>query len=57
MLCLAGVGGLQAPLLACTGADVTVVDISDKMLDKDRELAKSENLSIEIVISELSKIS
>ena len=31
MLCLAGAGGLQAPLLACVGADVTVVDISDKM--------------------------
>ena len=31
VLCLAGAGGLQAPILACAGADVTVVDISDKM--------------------------
>ena len=48
VLCLAGAGGLQAPLLACAGADVTVLDISDKMLDKDREVAKKENLSIRI---------
>lgn len=48
VLCLAGAGGLQAPLLACTGADVTVLDISDKMLDKDREVAKKENLDIRI---------
>ena len=57
MLCLAGAGGLQAPLLACAGADVTVVDISDKMLDKDRELAKSENLSIEIVKGNMCDLS
>lgn len=49
VLCLAGAGGLQAPLLACAGADVTVIDISNKMLDKDREVAKNENLHIEIV--------
>lgn len=49
VLCLAGAGGLQAPLLACAGADVTVLDISEKMLDKDRELAESEKLPIEIV--------
>ena len=49
ILCLAGAGGLQAPLLACAGAKVTVIDISNKMLDKDREIAKRENLSIEIV--------
>lgn len=48
VLCLAGAGGLQAPLLACAGADVTVLDISEKMLDKDRELALRENLQIHI---------
>ena len=42
VLCLAGAGGLQAPILACAGAEVTVLDISDQMLDKDRELAKTE---------------
>lgn len=48
VLCLAGAGGLQAPLLACAGAEVTVLDISDKMLDKDREIARTENLQLNI---------
>lgn len=48
VLCLAGAGGLQAPLLACAGADVTVLDISEKMLEKDREVARKENLHINI---------
>lgn len=48
VLCLAGAGGLQAPLLACAGAEVTVLDISDKMLDKDRAIAKAEDLQIRI---------
>ncbi len=49
VLCLAGAGGLQAPLLACAGAKVTVLDLSGKMLDKDRKIAKSENLPMEII--------
>lgn len=48
VLCLAGAGGLQAPLLACAGADVTVLDLSQRMLDKDREIAAREGLSIRI---------
>ena len=48
VLCLAGAGGLQAPLLACAGAEVTVLDLSEKMLDKDREIAAREGLSIRI---------
>lgn len=48
VLCLAGAGGLQAPLLACAGAQVTVLDISEKMLEKDREVARIENLHINI---------
>ena len=57
VLCLAGAGGLQAPLLACAGADVTVIDISNKMLDKDREVAKNENLHIEIVKGNMCDLS
>ncbi len=49
VLCLAGGGGLQVPILACAGADVTVIDISGKMLDKDREIALREQLDIRIV--------
>ena len=48
VLCLAGAGGLQAPLFACAGAEVTVLDISGKMLDKDREVAQREKLHITI---------
>lgn len=48
VLCLAGAGGLQAPLLACAGAEVTVLDLSQRMLDKDREVAAREGLSIRI---------
>ena len=48
VLCLAGAGGLQAPLLACAGAEVTVLDLSEKMLEKDREIAEKEQLNIRI---------
>ncbi len=48
ILCLAGAGGLQAPLLACAGAEVTVLDLSEKMLDKDRKIAEMEQLNIRI---------
>ena len=48
VLCLAGAGGLQAPLLACAGADVTVLDLSERMLEKDREIAAREALDIRI---------
>lgn len=46
VLCLAGAGGMQAPLLACAGADVTVMDLSERMLDRDREVAARERLRI-----------
>lgn len=48
VLCLAGAGGLQAPLLACAGAEVTVLDLSSKMLEKDREIAARDKLNIRI---------
>lgn len=46
VLCLAGAGGLQGPILACAGAEVTVLDLSRRMLDRDRETAAREKLSI-----------
>ena len=48
VLCLAGSGGLQAPVLACAGAEVTVLDLSEKMLEKDRNIANTEHLIIRI---------
>lgn len=57
VLCLAGAGGLQAPLLACAGADVTVIDISNKMLEKDRKIAIRENLKIDIIKGNMCELS
>ena len=48
VLLLAGAGGQQAPLFAAIGADVTLIDMSDKMLERDREVAERENLRIKI---------
>lgn len=49
VLCLAGAGGQQAPLLAMAGADVTVLDLSGKMLEKDRIMAERYGLSLDII--------
>ena len=57
VLCLAGAGGLQAPLFACAGAKVTVIDISAGMLEKDQEIAARENLPIEIVKGNICDLS
>lgn len=57
VLCLAGAGGLQAPLLACAGAEVTVVDLSERMLDKDREVAAREGLNIRTVHENMCDLS
>ena len=48
VLCLAGAGGMQAPLLAAAGADVTVLDLSEKMLERDAYMAKQYGLDIQI---------
>ena len=57
VLCLAGAGGLQAPLFACAGAKVTVVDLSGGMLEKDRVIAEREKLDIEIVKGNMCDLS
>ena len=57
VLLLAGAGGQQAPLFAALGADVTVIDISDKMLDQDRTVAKREKLQINIEKGNINDLS
>lgn len=57
ILCLAGAGGLQAPLLAAAGADVTVMDISQKMLSKDIQMARKYNLNIRIEHGNMTDLS
>lgn len=57
VLCLAGAGGLQAPLLASAGAKVTVIDISKKMLEKDIYMAQKYNLEIQIEHGNMADLS
>lgn len=49
VLCLASGGGLQSVLYAKAGAEVTVLDVSDEMLNKDRLMANDYNLKIRTV--------
>lgn len=57
VLCLAGAGGLQAPLLASSGANVTVIDISDKMLDKDKQMSRKYDLNIKMEHGNMTDLS
>ncbi|MBR5868427.1 MAG: class I SAM-dependent methyltransferase [Clostridia bacterium] len=57
ILCLAGAGGLQGPILAAAGAKVTVIDLSDKMLEKDRAIAKREKLAMELIKGNMCNLS
>jgi SAM-dependent methyltransferase len=49
ILCLAGAGGQQGPILAAAGATVTVFDNSPRQLAEDRLVAQREKLKIETV--------
>lgn len=57
LLCLAGSGGQQAPLLAAAGARVTVLDNSPRQLDRDREVAARENLALRTVEGDMADLS
>ncbi len=56
LLLLAGGGGQQAPLLAAAGAKVTVFDLSDQQLRRDREIASREQLEIETVAGDMTNL-
>ncbi|MBP5491605.1 MAG: class I SAM-dependent methyltransferase [Clostridiales bacterium] len=49
ILCLASGGGQQGPVLAATGADVTVFDNSTRQLEKDQMAAQRDGLTIHTV--------
>ncbi|MBO5228349.1 MAG: class I SAM-dependent methyltransferase [Lachnospiraceae bacterium] len=57
ILCLASGGGQQGPILAATGADVTVFDNSTKQLEKDAFVAQRDNLSIKTVQGNMQDLS
>lgn len=57
ILCLASGGGQQAPILAAAGADVAVVDISEKQLEQDKKIAKHEGLRLRILQGDMTNLS
>lgn len=57
VLCLAGGGGQQAPILAALGANVTVFDLSKIQLKRDELIAEREGLQIETVCGDMRDLS
>ncbi|MET3728324.1 2-polyprenyl-3-methyl-5-hydroxy-6-metoxy-1,4-benzoquinol methylase [Fictibacillus halophilus] len=57
VLCLASGGGQQGPVLAAAGANVTVMDISKKQLEKDEMVAKENNLSLTAIQGDMCDLS
>lgn len=56
VLCLAGAGGQQAPILAAAGATVTVLDNSPKQLAQDRLVAERESLTINTIEGDMADL-
>ncbi len=57
ILCLASGGGQQAPVLAATGAKVTVLDNSPRQLEQDELVAKREGLELRTVLGDMRDLS
>ncbi len=56
VLCLASGGGQQGPVLAATGANVTVFDNSPRQLAQDRLVAEREGLVLETVEGDMADL-
>jgi SAM-dependent methyltransferase len=57
VLCLAGSGGQQAPILAAAGASVTVFDNSPAQLAQDQLVADREGLAIDLAQGDMADLS
>ena len=57
ILCLASGGGQQGPIMAATGANVTVFDNSQNQLNQDTMVGERENLSIKTVQGDMRDLS
>lgn len=57
VLCLASGGGQQGPVLAATGAVVTVFDNSPRQLGRDEEVAAREGLAIRTLLGDMRGLS
>lgn len=56
ILCLASGGGQQGPVLAAAGADITILDNSPRQLERDRQVAKRENLDLRTVEGDMADL-
>lgn len=56
VLCLAAGGGLQSALCAAAGADVTVVDLSSEMLQRDEDVARSHGLRVRVIEADMTRL-
>ena len=57
ILCLAGGGGQQAPILAAAGAEVITLDNSPGQLEQDQAVARRESLAIGSVLGDMRDLS
>ena len=57
ILCLAAGGGKHGALFAAAGAEVTVVDLSPAMLERDRALAVQRGLKLRVVEASMTDLS
>src|SRR3954469_24097549 len=57
VLCLAAGGGWHGPLFAALGAEVTVVDISQEMLNLDKQLSAHRGLSLKLLRASMDDLS
>ncbi|MCP4886061.1 MAG: class I SAM-dependent methyltransferase [Planctomycetaceae bacterium] len=57
VLCLAGSGGQQAPILAAAGANVTVFDNSEAQLAQDQVVADREGLAMTLQQGDMADLS
>ena len=57
VLCLASGGGQQAPLFAAMGANVILLDASQKQLDQDKFVADREGLDIHRIQGDMANLS
>lgn len=57
VLCLAGGGGQQAPILSAAGANVTTLDNSPAQLQRDQMVAQREGLEIATVLGQMDDLS
>ncbi|MEO0529727.1 MAG: class I SAM-dependent methyltransferase, partial [Planctomycetota bacterium] len=57
VLCLAAGGGRQGPLHAAAGMDVTVVDVSEVMLERDRAVAQDRGYHLQLCRTSMDDLS